>query len=119
MRMDLARGWERRSTTATEAAEIDFMNIKQQGVDTGTGLLQSTRGHAMVGFCKVGCIGKDFFFCRISRYSTRYSNKVIVSHTKYFSVKNEVGQEMTQNVSKLPTQTLPTSRPPHLHPPYC
>lgn len=62
MRMDLARGWERRSTTATEAAEIDFMNIKQQGVDTGTGLLQSTRGHAMVGFCKVGCIGKDFFF---------------------------------------------------------
>lgn len=43
MRMDLARGRERRSTTGTEAAEIDFMNIKEHGVDTGTGLPQSTR----------------------------------------------------------------------------
>lgn len=34
MRMDLERGRVRRSTTATEAAEIDFMNIKQQGVDS-------------------------------------------------------------------------------------
>lgn len=33
MRMDLERGRVRR-TTATEAAEIDFMNIKQQGVDS-------------------------------------------------------------------------------------
>lgn len=40
---------------ATEAAEIDFMNIKQQGVDTGTGLLQSTQGHAAVGLCTGGC----------------------------------------------------------------
>lgn len=54
MRMDLERGWERRSTTATEAAEIDFMNINQQGVDNGTGLLQSTQGHAMVGLRMVG-----------------------------------------------------------------
>lgn len=50
MRMDLAGGRERRSTTATEAAEIDFMNIKQQGVDIRTGLLQSTQGHAIVGY---------------------------------------------------------------------
>lgn len=62
MRMDLARGRGRRSTTAIEAAEIDFMNIKQQGVDTGTGLLQSTQGHAMVGLCM------GFFFCRMSTY---------------------------------------------------
>lgn len=65
MRMDLARGRERRSTTATEAAEIDFMNIKQQGVDTGTGLLQSTQGHAVVGLCMGGCIERDFFFLDI------------------------------------------------------
>lgn len=29
MRIDLVRGQERRSATETEAAEIDFMNIKQ------------------------------------------------------------------------------------------
>lgn len=29
MRIDLVRGQERRSTTETEDAEIDFMNIKQ------------------------------------------------------------------------------------------
>lgn len=34
MRIDLERGRVRGSTTATEAAEIDFMNIKQQGVDS-------------------------------------------------------------------------------------
>lgn len=62
MRMDLARGRERRSTTATEDAEIDFMNIKQQGVDTGTELLQSTQGHAVVGLCLGGCIERNFFF---------------------------------------------------------
>lgn len=31
MRIDLVRGQERRSTTETDAAEIDFMNIKQPG----------------------------------------------------------------------------------------
>lgn len=58
MRMDLVGGQERRSTTATEAAEIDFMNIKQHEVDTGTGLLQSTQGHAAVGLCIGGHIEK-------------------------------------------------------------
>lgn len=61
MRMDLAGGRERRSITATEAAEIDFMNIKQHEVDTGTGLLQSTQGHAMVGLCRGGHMEKDIF----------------------------------------------------------
>ena len=46
MRMDLARGRVCRSTTATEAAEIDFMNIKQHvGSIQGTASLQSTQGH--------------------------------------------------------------------------
>lgn len=62
MRMDLAGGRERRSITATEAAEIDFMNIKQHGVDTGTGLLQSTPGHATVGLCSGGHIDKDIYY---------------------------------------------------------
>lgn len=39
MRMDLAGGRERLCAIETEAAEIDFMNIKQQGVDSGTRLL--------------------------------------------------------------------------------
>lgn len=71
MRMDLERGWERRSTTATEAAEIDFMNINQQGVDNGTGLLQSTQGHAMVGLRMGGCIEKYIsLYCRLSEIQT-------------------------------------------------
>lgn len=40
MRIDLAGGWMRRSATVTEAAEIDFMNIKQHmGSIPGTDLL--------------------------------------------------------------------------------
>lgn len=81
MRIDLARGQERCSTTATEAAEIDFMNIKQQGVDTRTRLLQSTQGHAMVGLHIDGYIRKDIFFCRMPKYlKLWYSNSVINSH---------------------------------------
>lgn len=47
MRMDLPGGWERHSTTATKAAEIDFMNIKQLiGSISGTELQESTEGHS-------------------------------------------------------------------------
>ena len=60
MRMDLAGGPERRSTTTTEAAEIDFMNIKQQGSILGQGCYSQHRDtHLWV------CVGLDawrFFF---------------------------------------------------------
>ncbi len=65
MRMDLARGREHHSPKATEAAEIDFMNIKQQGVDTGTGLLQSTPECTTVGLCMGGCM--DYFLQNIKK----------------------------------------------------
>lgn len=68
MGIDLARGRERRSITATEAAEIDFMNIKQHEVDTGTGLLQSTQGYATVGLCMSGHIDKDIFKFRYMKF---------------------------------------------------
>lgn len=62
MRIDLVRGQECCSATATEAAEIDFMNIKQQGVDTGTRLLQSMQGHAVVALYLGGYMQNDVFF---------------------------------------------------------
>lgn len=121
MRIDLVRGQERCSATATEAAEIDFMNIKQQGVDTGTRLLQSTQGHAMVALYLCGYTEKDIFFAGYPDIwnSNWYSNTVIDSHNEYFSLKNEVGHELsiTQSVSKLrthrryPHPVHPTSSP--------
>lgn len=58
MRIDLVRGQERCSTTETDAAEIDFMNIKQLGVDTGTRLRELTC--AVVGGYRGGHIKQPF-----------------------------------------------------------
>ena len=59
MRMDLVRGRERCSATTSEAAEIDFMNIKQQGSIPGQGCYRSTTGTH--GLCIGRCMDRPLF----------------------------------------------------------